>query len=201
MCVYIRPRIPPSFLQDDGGGAFASWHALRAISLLGLKPARTLRAIMFVNEENGNKGGRGYARDYASLLPAHSIIIESDEGAFSPRGLGFTGHPAAKAQLEAIAPLLAPLQAASVFDGGGGTDIGPSCDTGVPCGGLEVYDPRLSAFSNNPCAALLEGIPDPTILADVVRDQYFWFHHSSGEGLDAREREGVEWSEEGRVVD
>jgi hypothetical protein len=109
-----RPPARPPEPADDGGGAFAAWHAVRLLQRLGVKPARTIRAVLWTNEENGAAGGKGYARDYAATLNFTSLAIEADEGPFTPFQLAFSGHPAAQRQLQVLAPLLAPIGAGNV---------------------------------------------------------------------------------------
>ena len=128
--------------MDDGGGALASWHAVRTIAMLGLRPARTIRAILWTNEENGAAGGSAYAQELNATLPFTSIAIESDEGPFTPYQLAAAAHPAAIRQLTLLGALLAPIGAGNVSSPGGGVDIGPMCALGVSgawrCGGAEL---------------------------------------------------------------
>lgn len=174
--------------MDDGGGIIASWEAARIITALGLQPLRTLRFVMWVNEENGLAGGNAYAADYNATLNHTSIAIESDEGAFSPYQLVFSGHQAAYNQLTLLAPLLEPLGAASVafVSGAPGADISPTCAQGVPCAGLEVRDPRSTGYPNNPCRAFF----DPSVEANApkttgqISDGYFWYHHTASDTID-----------------
>jgi carboxypeptidase Q len=175
--------------MDDGGGMMASIEAARLMLQSNIKPLRTIRAVLFVNEENGSRGGLQYAADFQNTLQNHSIAIESDSGAFAPYALGFTGSPLAKAQLEILGSLLAPINAGNVSDGGGGTDIDPTCSTGVPCGGLLVLDPRISptiygfdSSSNNPCAAYSTNqVP---ISTSPPGDGYFFYHHTTADTME-----------------
>jgi carboxypeptidase Q len=138
--------------MDDGGGFMASWEAVRTIKVLGLKPKRTIRAVVWVNEENGDKGGKQYAIDgnKSNTLVKHSIAIETDSGIFSPVGLGVSCAESSKggcglaiAQLKALSPLLDSIGGGIVTSGGGGADIDPMCESGVVCAGYNVMDPRL----------------------------------------------------------
>lgn len=172
-------------VMDDGASMLAGLEAVRAMVAQGLQPQRTIRAVAWVNEENGARGGAQYAVDYASIANTTSIIIESDSGPFTPWALGFTGHPAAKMQLQVLGELLAPIGAGNVSDGGGGTDIGPTCALGVPCGGLEVLDPRLSPLANNPCAGYSTY---SSAGAPAYPSGYFFYHHSQGDDLEVVDR-------------
>lgn len=112
--------------SDDGGGCVVTWDALRLMKKLGLTPRRTIRVVLFTNEENGDRGGLGYRDAHVSELKNHVVLLESDGGIFNPEGFGFTGPAPAKATISAIASLLKPIGADPVRDGGGGSDIGPS---------------------------------------------------------------------------
>lgn len=118
---------------DDGAGVAVSMEALRIIKKLNLRPKRTIRAVLFMNEENGNRGGKAYAADHRHELDRHVAAIESDGGAGAPQGFGVT---AGKGALERVAQLALALQgvanAQGVKAGGGGVDIGPMREVGVP---------------------------------------------------------------------
>src|SRR6185436_2722103 len=110
---------------------------------LGLRPRRTIRAVLFVNEENGVAGGRSYAERHKDELKDHVAAIEADSGAFRPLGFGSTKATDERgarinARLVDVISLLAPIGAARRRDGGGGADIGPMAAGGVPQIGLEV---------------------------------------------------------------
>ncbi len=126
--------------QDDGAGAVQSIEALRILKKLGLKPKRTIRAVMFMNEENGLRGGIGYA---AKDRPGekHIAAIESDEGGFSPRGFGIDDTLAYR-KIATWAPLLSSFGADRIELGGGAADISPLAQKHVPLIGLSVDTPR-----------------------------------------------------------
>ncbi len=122
--------------SDDGGGIICTWEALRLMKKLGLQPRRTVRVVLFTNEENGDKGGQGYRDAHAAQLHDHVAIMESDGGIFDPDGFGFTFDPAKSGKpggdraletLKAIASLLTSIPGANNIHGeGGGTDIEPA---------------------------------------------------------------------------
>lgn len=141
--------------MDDGGGSVAAWEAVRLLKELGLRPRRTVRVVLWTNEENGLRGGTAYARDHADEVEDHVLAIESDAGVFQPTGFGFGGSEEAFGIVRGIAPLLAPIGADDLHMGGGGADIGPLMRQGVPGMGLEV-----------------EG------------ERYFWYHHTDADTLD-----------------
>jgi carboxypeptidase Q len=124
---------------DDGGGCIAAWEAVRLMKALGLRPRRTVRAVLFVNEENGGQGGVGYRDRHQAELANHVMMLESDGGVFRPLGFGFSGSDAARATVKDIATLLAGIGATKIGAGGGGSDIGPSVEAGkVPSMSLDV---------------------------------------------------------------
>ncbi len=124
--------------HDDGAGCVQSIEALRIFKEMGYKPKRTLRAVMFMNEENGGRGGAMYAELAKKYKEKHLAAIESDRGGFTPRGFGITavpdssnmkkGQPPRLPGLEKLLswkPLLEPYGLAELTKGGGGADIGP----------------------------------------------------------------------------
>jgi carboxypeptidase Q len=124
---------------DDGGGCVVTWEALRLMKKLNLRPRRTVRVVLFTNEENGLAGGRAYLEKYRSQLANHVLMLESDSGVFRPTGFGFTGSPAARATLQQIAMLLHNIDADRIGPSGDGADIGPSVEAGkIPAMSLEV---------------------------------------------------------------
>lgn len=139
--------------QDDGSGAMASLEAVALIRKLGLKPRRTIRLVLWVNEENGGAGGKAYRAMVGDAIRNHVAAIEMDGGAEKPIGFGATsGHsvrPASPAsstppanpdalsaaaydRLGAIGRLLAPIGATQITHNGGGSDIEPLMESGVP---------------------------------------------------------------------
>jgi carboxypeptidase Q len=112
--------------SDDAGGCIVTWEALRLMKKLGLRPRRTVRVVLFTNEENGLRGGSGYRDAHKDELKNHILLLESDGGVFDFAGFGFTGPEAGRATVSAIASLLAPLGSTSIGASGSGADIGPS---------------------------------------------------------------------------
>jgi carboxypeptidase Q len=126
--------------HDDGGGCIVSWEAVRLLKELGLRPRRTIRVVLFTNEENGVRGGNGYRDAHKAELPNHVLAIESDIGVFRPTGFGLSekATPQARADFTEIAKLLAGLRADHVDPDGEGTDIGPMMGEGVTGASLDV---------------------------------------------------------------
>jgi hypothetical protein len=123
--------------QDDGAGVAISMEAIRLIRSLGLKPKRTIRAIAFTNEENGLRGGKGYAEAHKDELAKHVAAIESDSGGARPLGFGISAGAGSVDIVKRLAAPLATIAADDVREGGGGADISPMGDNaGVPQLGL-----------------------------------------------------------------
>lgn len=122
--------------HDDGAGVVHSLEMLRLIKELNLHPKRTIRVVLFMNEENGLNGGMAYAsqqRPHEKLLAA----IETDNGGFSPRGFGVTDS-VTQMKLVRFAPLLRFVGADRIVRGHSGADISPIEKQGVPTLGLQV---------------------------------------------------------------
>lgn len=123
---------------DDGGGCVVTWDALRMMKKLNLRPRRTVRVVLWTNEENGTRGGNAYRDQHMAELSNHVAMIESDGGVFAPTGFGFSGSDAARAKVRDIATLLAGIHADGISPSGGGADIGPSVQqAGIPAFELE----------------------------------------------------------------
>lgn len=116
---------PGTGASDDGVGCIVTWEAARLMKKLNIRPKRTVRVVLFTNEENGMRGGNGYRDQHAKEAANHIMAFESDSGVFAPARLGFTGSAAARQLVNDIGTLLAPLGLQDVGDGGGGADIGP----------------------------------------------------------------------------
>lgn len=126
--------------HDDGGGCIIAWEAVRLLKELGLRPRRTIRVVLYTNEENGLRGGNAYRDAHRSELPKHIFAIESDSGTYRPEGLGLaaTAPPQARANLREIAKLLSGIGADGIAPSGGGADIGPIMREGVMGASLDV---------------------------------------------------------------
>jgi carboxypeptidase Q len=136
---------------DDGGGCVVSWEALRIMKKLNLRPRRTVRVVLWTNEENGGRGGLAYRDQHRAELARHVLMIESDGGVFRPLGFGFSGSDAAREKVKAIATLLAGIGADQIAAGGGGADIGPSVqEAHVPAMSLEVDGSKYFLIHHTP---------------------------------------------------
>ncbi len=145
--------------HDDGGGCVIAMEAINLLRKLDLRPRRTIRVVLFTNEENGLRGGRAYAEDHKDELSKHVAAIESDSGVFAPRGYGVSINDEARQalavkQLADIVSLLEPIGANRATSGGGGADIGPMGPAGVPTLGHEVDMSRYFDYHHTPADTL-----------------------------------------------
>jgi carboxypeptidase Q len=141
--------------MDDAGGSVAAWEALRVIQKLGLRPRRTIRVVLWTNEENGLRGANAYRDAHLGEIDDHVLAIESDNGVFKPSGYYIAGSDAALATARQIASLLSSFGATDVQRGGPQADVSPLAERGVPA-----------------AAPIVDG------------SRYFWFHHSAGDTMD-----------------
>jgi carboxypeptidase Q len=149
---------------DDGAGCGIVIEAARLIGELPRRPARTIRVVLFGNEENGLAGGKAYASAYAAELARHAAALEADSGTGSPTGFSWLAGPSAEPILKELAALLEPVGAGRLSgDGYGGADISPLRASGVPL------------FS---------------VLQDVSR--YFDYHHTANDTVDKIEPESLD---------
>lgn len=116
--------------SDNAVGCIVTWEGLRLMKKLGIQPRRTVRVVLFTNEENGLRGGNAYRDAYAKAAEQHVLAIESDSGVFQPAQLAFTGSEPARRVIAEIATLLAGIDLQHVGPGGGGADIGPIAQAG-----------------------------------------------------------------------
>lgn len=148
-------------MHDDGGGCVVAWEAVRLLHDLGLQPRRTIRVVLWTNEENGLRGATTYRDSIGAATERHQLAIESDGGVFEPLGFGVSGADGAFEALAPITDLLAPVlgtrdgSTSGITRGGGGADIGPLMQAGVPGAGHRT-----------------------------ANDRYFWYHHTAADTAD-----------------
>jgi len=111
--------------SDDAAGCIVTWEAARLMKVLGIRPRRTVRVVLWTNEEHGLHGAYAYSQRYQSQAAKHVFALEADSGVFAPAGLGFSGSDLARQTVTKIGTLLAPLGLGEIGQGGGGPDIGP----------------------------------------------------------------------------
>jgi carboxypeptidase Q len=129
--------------HDDGAGCVQTIEILRAFRALGYQPKRTIRFVLFANEENGLRGGNKYADEAKQKGEKHIFALESDAGGFTPRGFGFTVSDEQFQKILSWQQLLSPYGASELTRGGGGADIGPLNRTqATPVAGLRPDSQR-----------------------------------------------------------
>lgn len=149
--------------HDDGAGCVQSMDVLRLLKELGIKPKRTIRAVMFMNEENGLRGGTKYAEVAKQKGEKHIFGLESDSGGFTPRGFSFDCSDEVFSKVLEWSSLFKPYLIHYFEKGGGGADIGPLK------GNIDV----------------LAGLrPDS--------QRYFDYHHASNDTFDAVNKRELE---------
>jgi carboxypeptidase Q len=145
--------------MDDGGGCVAAWEAVRLMHKMGLSPRRTIRVVLWTNEENGIAGAKAYREAHKKELANHVLAIECDDGVFKPTSFAFTGSGAATNQVNEVAKLLQKITPMQIKSGAGGADISQFEDDGVP---------------------LMDLLVDPT--------KYFWYHHTHADTIKVIDR-------------
>lgn len=128
--------------HDDGAGIVQSMEVLRLFKKLNIKPKRTLRVVLFMNEENGLRGGEKYAAEAKRKGESHYFALESDSGGFTPRGFSFD---CSNEQFQNLLPLFSyfePYPVKEFTQGGSGADIGPLKDGKVILAGLRPDSQR-----------------------------------------------------------
>lgn len=149
--------------HDDGAGCVQSIEVLRLFKAMGYRPKRTIRAVMFMNEENGLRGGVEYANQAKLKNEKHIAAIESDRGGFTPRGFTVPTQAKAKEKVRSWKPLLEPYGLSDFAQEGGGADISPLAPQGVP---------------------LMGYLPDS--------QRYFNFHHTAEDTFDKVDKRELE---------
>jgi hypothetical protein len=138
--------------HDDGAGVVQCMEVLRLFKALNIKPRHTIRVVLYMNEENGNNGGKAYARKAAESNEKHVAALESDRGGFSPRGFSINGSNAQLELIRSYSELLKPYNLHFFEPGYAGVDISPL---------KKVANPNI---------LLIGLVPDP--------QRYFDYHHS-----------------------
>ncbi len=131
--------------HDDGAGCVQSMDVLRLLKLSGYKPKRTIRVVLFMNEENGLRGGRKYASEAEKNGEKHVFALESDAGGFTPRGFSFDSSEADFSTILNWKSLFEPYLMQQFTKGGGGADIGPLKKEGIVLAGLRPDSQRYFA--------------------------------------------------------
>jgi carboxypeptidase Q len=122
--------------NDDGSGVMQSIEVLRAINAAGITPKRTIRAVLFVNEENGGRGSDKYLAEAQAKNEKHIFALESDAGSFTPRGFIIEGSDEQRNRIMSWKKLFYPYGVYDFSSGGSGSDIGPLKKIGAVLAGL-----------------------------------------------------------------
>ena len=141
--------------MDDAGGCVATWEALRLIKQLGIRPKRTIRVVLWTNEEIGLAGAQAYRDAHRAEVDRHVLAMESDNGVFRPLALQVGAGEGGLAMMQSVASLLGAVGVDSARTGGPQADISP-----------------LYAL----------GVPVTTVATD--QSKYFWYHHSDADTID-----------------
>ncbi|MCK5677237.1 MAG: M20/M25/M40 family metallo-hydrolase [Flavobacteriaceae bacterium] len=149
--------------HDDGAGIVQSMDVLRLLKLSGIKPKRSIRVVLFMNEENGMRGGKKYAEIAKQKNENHIFALESDSGGFTPRGFSFDCSDTNFNQILSWTPLFKPYLIHYFEKGGSGADIGPLKNEHIVLAGLR---------------------PDS--------QRYFDYHHAANDTFDAINKRELE---------
>ncbi|MCB0457011.1 MAG: M20/M25/M40 family metallo-hydrolase [Flavobacteriaceae bacterium] len=149
--------------HDDGAGCVQSMEVLQLFKKIGYKPRHSIRVVLFMNEENGLRGGNKYAEEAKLKQEEHVFALESDAGGFTPRGFSFDTDAANFEQIKTWEPLFKPYLIHYFEKGGSGADIGPLKNEKIVLAGLR---------------------PDS--------QRYFDYHHASNDTFDAVNKRELE---------
>ncbi|KVV15806.1 M20/M25/M40 family metallo-hydrolase [Flavobacterium sp. TAB 87] len=128
--------------QDDGAGVVQSMEVMRILKNLNYKPKNTLRVVLFMNEENGGRGGAKYEELAKQNRENHIFALESDSGGFSPRGFNFESDEASFEKILTWKPFFEPYFVHSFTKGHGGSDIGHLTSNKIVKAGLKPDSQR-----------------------------------------------------------
>lgn len=146
--------------HDDAGGCVIAMEVINVLRKLNMIPKRTIRVVLWVNEENGLRGGIAYAKDHADEMGKHVVAIESDAGVFRPTGFSLEctdkqRETVAAEQMRDIMSLFSSsVGEMTVRVGGSGADISPMKDAGVMLMGQRVEGARYFDYHHSPADTL-----------------------------------------------
>ena len=167
--------------HDDGAGIVQTMEILRTMKALNYQPKRTIRFVLFANEENGMRGGNKYAELAKQNNEQHVFALESDAGGFTPRAIGISAtSPEQFKKMQQWASLLKPY-GTEITAGGGGADIGPlkNVSPSIVLAGLvpdsqryfDLHHAKTDVFENVNKRELLLGAVNMAAIIYLV-DQY-----------------------------
>lgn len=129
--------------HDDGAGCMQSIEVLRLFQKLEIRPKRTIRAVMFMNEEVDQRGSKEYANQAKLKNENHYFALEADRGAFMPKGFGISAPDERLDKILALKKYFEPYGITDIVKGGGGVDIDPLAQLGTP---LSSYIPEMQRY-------------------------------------------------------
>ena len=135
--------------HDDGAGIVQSVEVFRAMKALGIQPKRTVRVVMFANEENGLRGALAYLENARKKGEKHLFALESDAGGFTPRSLGFSASEEVFQRLRQWEPLFRPYGIDAFTPDGGGADVNPLKSIGAVVASLNPDSQRYFDIHHN----------------------------------------------------
>ncbi len=136
--------------HDDGAGVVQSIEVIRILKALNYVPKNTIRAVAFMNEENGRRGGLKYLELAQKNKEQHIAALESDEGGFAPLGFSMDASTEVRNRVKSWRPLLEPYGIYNFNESGSGSDIDPLVDTGVPGFSLLPESQRYFDYHHSP---------------------------------------------------
>ena len=128
--------------EDDGTGVVQSIEIIRALKAAGMQPQRTIRAVLFMNEENGGGGSKAYLDSAKTKKEQHIFALESDAGGFTPRGFTLDMSEEKKARIRSWKNLFYDYGVYDLSEGGSGSDVGPLKQVGAALAGLNTDSQR-----------------------------------------------------------
>jgi Zn-dependent M28 family amino/carboxypeptidase len=135
--------------HDDGAGCVQAIEVLNILKKIGFRPKRTIRAVMFMNEENGLRGARAYPFAPQRAGETHVAAIESDRGGFAPRGISVQADSTVLEKVRQWKHVFEMLSAGMIFKGYSGVDVSPLVEKGTPGFGLVVDDHRYFDYHHS----------------------------------------------------
>jgi hypothetical protein len=135
--------------HDDGAGCIQAIEVLNILKRIGVRPKRTIRAVLFMNEENGLRGARAYPLATQRAGETHIAAIESDRGGFGPRGISVQADSSVFEKVKQWKHLFEAVSAGTIFRGYSGVDVSPLVEKGTPGFGLVVEDHRYFDYHHS----------------------------------------------------
>lgn len=166
--------------HDDGAGCVQAIEVVHLLKKLGVKPKRTIRAVMFINEENGNRGGKGYPLAAERNGENHIAAIESDRGGFAPRALSVQGDSMLLKKVQRWQSIFKPLKVDDIIAGGSGVDVSPTVEKGAAGFGLIVEDQRYFDYHHSDNDTIDKVNPRELQLGAIVEAMLCWLISEEG---------------------